>query len=79
MTPAPQSGQWSIPYNDGSGTEFQVSYDAQKVGFDGELGLVTIEHVSEIDWPLDKIDWLVERLLAAKVAMKEVHTKKGQG
>ena len=71
MTVAPEKGEWSIKYSDESGVEYGISYDAAMMDSNGENGVVLIESVYVVEWPLGKIDWLVERLIAAKVAMEE--------
>ena len=68
---APQKGEWSIPYSDESGSEYRVAYDAGAADFYGEPGVVTIEHVGTIDWPADKLEWLIERLIASRSAMSK--------
>lgn len=77
MKPEPDTGRWAIPYTDHSGDEFAIEYDALTHDmFGGGPGLVRIERISTtIEWPIDKIDWLVDRLTAAKVAMEEVQVR----
>lgn len=73
MKPEPDNGRWSIPYRDRSGDEFSVEYDAHMVDmFHGGNGVVCVQRDGiKIDWPINRIDWLVARLTAAKVGMEE--------
>lgn len=63
MVSAPEKGSWSKNYSDDSGVEFGIEYDLQEYVIGGEApGLVKIEHIDSIEWPIDKIDWLIDCL-----------------
>ena len=50
-------------YSDGSDVEFAVTYENKPYLHDEEIqGVITIEHIEEIDFPITKVDWLIECL-----------------
>jgi len=46
-------------YSDNSGVEFAVRFDATQTANDGSQGIIEIEHINKIDFPVSKIDWLI--------------------
>lgn len=46
-------------YSDDSGVEFAVRYDARK-------GIVEFHHVNAVDFPIDRLSWLIDALYRVK-------------
>jgi hypothetical protein len=53
-------------YSDDSGDEFAVRCDTTKTCVNGEIGVVEFEHIGEIDFPLSKLDWIIDCLQKIK-------------
>lgn len=55
-----------LNYSDGSGVEFAVRYDAND--FDGGI---EFERINTVNFPLDKLDWLIASLTRIRDITKE--------
>jgi len=66
----PNKISFEIPYSDGSGIEFAVRYKAE-VSRLGYIPYIEIEGVDDVQFPVEKLDWLIECLTYIKE-----HTKK---
>lgn len=53
-------------YDDDSGVEFAVSFNGHEVHSNGCQGVVEFEHAGVTSFPVDRLDWLIERLVAIK-------------
>jgi hypothetical protein len=63
--PAATSIAFVEKYSDGSGVEFAVRYDAHLDSY-GEPGRIELEHDGTVTFPADRIDWIIERLIAVR-------------
>lgn len=57
----PQQIAWEQCYNDGSGVQYAVSYDAINKHYDG-CASVRIEATECAVFPITQLDWLISRL-----------------
>ena len=53
-------------YDDDSGTEFAVRFDGIETHSNGCQGTVEFECGGSTTFPVDRLDWLIERLVAIK-------------
>lgn|GEM_PF-2790810 len=50
-------------YSDGSGVEFAVTYEDKEYIHDESVsGVITIEHIDSVEFPITKLEWLIECL-----------------
>lgn len=62
MENTPQKIAWEERYGDDSGVEYAVRYDATRSNMCDGGPVVTIEHMENVDWPLARLDWLIQCL-----------------
>lgn len=55
---------WQQNYSDNSGVEYAVEFDAteDKRGSDKELGVIRLHNVGYVEFPVTKIQWLIDCL-----------------
>lgn len=50
-------------YSDGSGVEFDVTYEREPYLHDSKIiGYVKITHVGDVTFPITKVEWLIDCL-----------------
>lgn len=65
----PQKIAWEQQYSDNSGVEFAVRYDSTKtvVGDSIQKGIIEIESIQKIEFPINMLDWLLSCLNRIKM------------
>ncbi len=54
--------EWTENYSDDSGVEYGLRYDGTK----DDGGIIEFEHIDKVDFPIDKLNWLIDRLFKMK-------------
>jgi hypothetical protein len=67
MTHPPTKIAYEEQYADSSGTEFAIRYNAAETPPDGSPdGVIEFENIDTVQFPANRIDWLIERLNTIK-------------
>lgn len=60
---------WEQRYSDDSGVEYGVSYDVTKYSSNGGAGKIEFHCINSVDFPIEKLDWLIECLTRVKAEL----------
>ena len=58
---------FTVMYPDNSGIQYAVRYDDRK-----ELHEIEFDSIDTVEFPIDRLDWLIDALTEIKANLKEV-------